>query len=590
MIEEIIKKKPYLIEYLSGASENEFQIISAVKGGKSIVYRNIFLSSKYDPLQEAQRIIHRIKFQKHKIIFIFGAGNIHLIQNILTIREENQITILVEYNKNLITFLIKNSLEFINFLNQKNCHVFCNENLHLLWNYINSLKVEYLKGYIIIPHPLSLTMKHKFYQELEFNIQRIFKSNFSSLLTRFEFETLWFRNIFINMNLLHKDEFRNRLIFYRNKFFQIPVTIVGAGPSLSKYSSILKYLSKKTFMIATDASLKPLIKMNIRPHAVHILDGQLHSYFHFRGESLKDIIIFADMVIHPLLIKKLKPKMWIFSSTAKYYFDYAGNPVREMTPGMNLVQKLIGEIGSLQSGGSVATSAFEIARFLGAGKIFLIGVDLSWLNRQIHCWGTYHYENWICLINRLQTLENINEKIFQNRIKVPVPSYSGNLVYGDHVMNLYRFWFEETLSQIPIPVYNINSYGARIENTISVNNPFEIQDFGLMDLENFIEKNIQVLLDSYKHKFYEHKENTNIIRQLQDLLLSDNKKFYESYLDIINQYEDLKVFSHKLETYIQRNLSRLTEDRIERLRYSEIKREILLFIKFYNSFNTSLIH
>jgi len=594
-------KKPYLKDFIEKWESlyPVVEILKAKKQGFFLVFRNKRLSSTIDPITEAERVFYGYS-SSNKVLFLFGIGNLYLLRQLLKIRNQNQITIIIENSEEVLAYYWKNHPDFHEFLLTPNCHIFTNENLFFLWNYLNSLKIEKLQGHKIFKHLPSIQLDKEFYQTIEEKIYIVFKSNFSSLLTKFEFETLWFRNILSNASFLDATDFRNRLNFYKNELESIPFVIVGAGPSLRYSYKELKLLKRKAFIFTTDTALKPLLKMGIIPDGIHILDAQMHCYFHLRGVPLNEMIVFADLVIHPFLLKSLKPMGWVFSSTMRYNVNYDGKIQTDKTKGINLIEKYYGEIAGIQSGGSVSTSAFEIARYLGTKTIFLLGMDLAWTDRLLYCVDTHHYEKWYAMIHRINSLENIQESIFRKRIKSSVKGIKKKFQHGDHVLNLYRAWFEESFLELKefdpnFSVYNLTYDGATIENipTLEYSDLLNLPDIDKSIIEEFKNK---VKKD---HLFYKPNiEILEMIKKIYKLLykyknindLSKKSELYDKFLDLCLIYPDLDVFIHKVETYIERNKNKLTQERIIELRYKNLIKEFNKLIKHYISFNTSLIH
>ncbi|MCX7999875.1 MAG: hypothetical protein N3A69_13140, partial [Leptospiraceae bacterium] len=152
------------------------------------------------------------------------------------------------------------------------------------------------------------------------------------------------------------------------------------------------------------------------------------------------------------------------SITAKYLVNAAGEPIRETTAGSEIAEEYLGEVGDVQSGGSVATSAFDVLRVLGASEIYLLGQDLAYVGKEIHSTGTHHNEKWLTLVNRKTSLEKINVLICKKRKTKIVDSNEGKKVLSDYVLSIYKTWFEESALKINFPVYNVNVKGAKIEN------------------------------------------------------------------------------------------------------------------------------
>ena len=59
-----------------------------------------------------------------------------------------------------------------------------------------------------------------------------------------------------------------------------------------------------------------------------------------------------------------------------------------------------GDIGGLQSGGSVATNALDLALYTGADPIYFTGLDLNYCNYKTHCRGSYKEKYLLQRINK----------------------------------------------------------------------------------------------------------------------------------------------------------------------------------------------
>ncbi|MCS7206200.1 MAG: DUF115 domain-containing protein [Leptospiraceae bacterium] len=597
--EVLFARKPYLRVLLPQweKQKNNLSFHKAELKGYYLLYKNVPLSSTKNPIQEMERLSKQLlKFQENRIWFFLGLGNLYFFDYLLKHRNPNQITIIIEQNEEILGFYWNYSLGFHEYLLSPNCHVITEKNLQLLWEYLYQLSPEKIRGFRFFQHLPSVNLNRLFYQNIMQKTSVLLKSQLSSLLTTFEFENLWFQNILNNAMYLSREQKHNRLIFYKNAL-PFPFVIIGAGPSLKESKSVLESLQNKAILLATDASLKPLHQMGIQPDFVVLLDGQIHTYFHFRGLKLDDTLIIADLVVHPFLLRKLRPLGWIFSSTIQYAFQPDGKPISFKTKGIQFVESLLSEeVGSIQSGGSVSTNAFEIARFFGSKTIFLIGQDLAWTNRQLHCVGTHHYEKWQILIHRTHTLEHQNEILFQKRIKTKVPGISTPQTYGDVVMDLYRLWFEETAVELQnqVQIFNLTKRGSKIQN-IPMLTEKELKNFPEIDKSKV--KEIYKFFKKNPIKPKLHPEIEILAKEIHDLLkpykpsmsLDQQKEFYQRFQELAKNYQDLEVFTHKVETYIQRNQKKLTDEKITKLRYENLHKNLRKFLQSLMIFSVSRI-
>ncbi len=461
-------RKPYLRFYFQGEEPKDLQIQEA-KASKEFyfIFQDRPLASVVSPKKQAERFLVEKNFSENDLVILLGLGNPHLALEIQKQLRAGQIFLLIDsiYDLAYVGFEI-----FQEILQTAGRHLFCGESsLELLWNYLESLPIEKLTGVKLIKNPSSLNLEKNFYLQVEEKINQIINSKMSDLLTKFEFERVWIRNTIINtLNFNLPQTPRYKLSEIGKILEGIPSVLVSAGPSLRKQCEWLKTVRDKVFIFSCDTSLKVLLKFGIIPDAVMTLDAQTNSYFHFMGEDVSQIPLFADMVTSPLLLRNLKFCSVVHSITAKYLFNAAGEPIRETTAGSEIAETYLGEIGDVQSGGSVATSAFDVLRVLGCKEIYLLGQDLAYVGWEIHSTGTHHNEKWLGLINRKTSLEKINIAICRKRKIKWVESNESKPVLTDYVLGIYQRWFEESSQKIDFFVYNINIKGAKIQGIPSI--------------------------------------------------------------------------------------------------------------------------
>lgn len=583
------QRKPYLQALLSQStdSSNQFHFKKA-KNGQRYIFNKKPLSSKYAPDEEADRLIIASELTKSKlgrVIIIFGLANPIVLEKLIELRTKNQICIAIDHRTNLLQFLIQNDAAVQKYLSTANCHLFGPLMLDSLWSYIAGLPIEGFRGLSVIRHPSSVADAENFYSQVEAQLQTLFKSGLSDLLTRFEFEPVWLRNTLLNLRYIPERQSGPSevlLSYYKSRYKDCPAILVGAGPSLRKSLPLLKSLSRHCLIVAASTALKPLLKSGIHPHIVHLLDAQPHTLLHLRGEDLSKTVIFADLVTNPKLTEQLPQARFVFSTTSKYYYDASGQPIQLHTSGAKLAQNQAGSIGSLQSGGSVTTSAFDLLRFLEASPIFLIGMDLAWTHHQLHCVGTHHYEKWTVIQNRLQSYENINETLIRKRVSEPVASLiEGKTTMGDHVLNLYRSWFEESIKNLPgLPVWNLTVDGALIHgayrpqslNVESISNHFSI--IGSTQCYSKAQKIVEQAPHLLKQKSHLLTEFMNSTLQLIEALNKPDFDAANQIQDFFALYPDAIALRKKADSYIKRNSDTLTDERRKIVLQKYLKREL----------------
>lgn len=414
--------------------------------------RKIRLHSAFDPVKEAERSISQFSTTPRRIILVAGCGLGYHIEALKKKYPENLI-IVIEKDPQIITLCRENQPQVLN-------NIFVVTREDELPAFFESVNIASFKGSSVFFHRQSYTLYKEFYDTVIADASRYISSKISDLLTRFEFEERWVENILQNCAYL-KNGYPAASLF--GKFHGIPGVLVSAGPSLKDSATWLKEIADKALILCVDTAYKVLVKFGIKPHIVMVLDAQKHSLFHFLGAPSKECVLVADMVSSP---KVLQHSEFIpfFSTTTKYYDDQDGKLQRETTPFMDWLERYIAPPGDIQSGGSVATSAFDLLLNCGCSEIILFGQDLAYTGRKIHSTGTHHNEKWVPALNRFKNLETINQQVVRKRKIKMVPDVSGTSeIMTDFVLDLYRSWFSDSAQKVDLPVYNATAEGAAIE-------------------------------------------------------------------------------------------------------------------------------
>jgi len=435
-----------------------FTITIAKSGHKTLHYNiggtTIRIHSAYDPIKEALRIADQCNPKRASIIIVCGLGLGYHIQALKS-KFPTHTIIVIEKDKMLAERVRQEFPEVISLASI----VHDEEQIATA---LESIDIRSFKGTALLVHRPSYSLHPEFYDTMTASLHKQISSRVSDLLTRFEFEELWVKNILLNSKLMHTTLPVQSLF---GKFKGMPGIIVSAGPSLIQSLDALAQAYDKALIVCVDTAYKVLERHNIKPHIVMTLDAQTHSIKHFLGITHKPLLL-ADVVSSPKVTRLIKNK--IFSTTAKYYTAPDGSIKRESTPLMEWIQNFTGQIGDIQSGGSVATSAFDLLLNAGCSSIVLVGQDLAYTGREIHSRGTHHNDDWLPATNRFKNLDTINQNVIRKRKIKYVPSNNGSTVITDFVLDLYRSWFEDSAKKVSIPVYNTTQGGAVIANTTFV--------------------------------------------------------------------------------------------------------------------------
>ena len=548
--------------------------------------RDIKLHSAYDPVKESERTVDAFNAGKCSIIAVSGiALGYHL--NALKTKFPGMLIIAIEKDP----AVIKLCNEF-NPTSLENTIIIQNESN--LADFFQTIDLSSFRGVAHYIHRPSYQINPDFYDSVLSNMKLNISSRVSDLLTRFEFEEKWIKNIFRNLKWLGSTP---GVSSFFNRFTNYPGLIVSAGPSLRKDLENIKRLKDTSVIVCVDTAYKVLNKAGIEPHFVMTLDAQKYSFKHFTGIKPEKTVLVSDMVSCPDILEHFTGKK-IISTTSKYYQDSTGSTLRETTPVMDWIEQYTESPGDIQSGGSVATSAFDLLLNMGCNPIILFGQDLAYTGREIHCSGTYHNDDWLPQITRLKNLDTINQNVIRKRkIKYVTRFQNNGKVISDFVFDLYKSWFEDSATRVNVKVINSNSGGARIENTREI--PADNLNTGKVKEtpESIISKtfaesspsDISILLKKIAYI------NEQLIRIIS--ISESESSIIEKYSGIDNLLNEhdinylLKPFMRKAEFYTSRHL--LDNEKSQEMIYNEVciaSRKLNGFINKFFKLNSKYTH
>lgn len=212
---------------------------------------------------------------------------------------------------------------------------------------------------------------------------------------------------------------------YRNK----PLLIAAGGPSLDEVIPYIKKI-KDLFVFSVGTALGPLRVNGITP----------------------DLAIITDP--HPILLNQIKGirdiPLILLPTVTPELFNYQGPEYLALQEGFTPGEKLAEQMGLelVQTGGSVSTTALDIAIKLGNNPIIFAGLDLAYPGNRYHAAGVDAHGSRVAFS------------------EVSVPDNSGGLVYSTRVFGIFRSWVEQRIAREPDRVFiNTSVYGSAIKGT-----------------------------------------------------------------------------------------------------------------------------
>lgn len=396
------------------------------------VYQNeqkILLHSKYDPWKEAECFANNDCLELYRDIVLVGFGCGYHVQVLLKrLKSKYQKLWIIVVNPDIfkLTLQINNLIDIIS---DERVNIIFSSKPDLLNRKIKAMLTQITgrESKLIFHYP-SLKVMPDTLVGLRDILERID-------IDRRSYERqkdILFSNIKDNVDNVIKAV---PLCYLQNVFENFPVFIVAAGPSLDRNYHQLARVCKKGIIICVGTVVKKLLKQNIKPDFIVIIDGNLPIYYQLNGYWQLDI-----------------PLLFIPGANSKAINEYQGPKIVAFPDNDEFYQRLNETLkkGGIKTGGSVATAALDFGRQLGGNPLVFVGQDLA-LNKEgrTHARGTKK-KGWKASFIKWRQVEGIDGE------KVPT------------LKNLYLYlrWFENYIKEYPeIEFIDATEGGAKIKGT-----------------------------------------------------------------------------------------------------------------------------
>ncbi|OMC89150.1 hypothetical protein BK128_04265 [Viridibacillus sp. FSL H7-0596] len=239
------------------------------------------------------------------------------------------------------------------------------------------------------------------------------------------FKHLMGENFYLNTNL---NEF-NLNLYRENVSLEKKACIVASGPSLNDTKMWLKEERNSTYIICVGSALKVLLAEGIKPDAVIITDSQLSTVHQLKNIDYNGYLFYLSTAC---------------SENVKQYNGERCILLQEgYSPAEVLSEKY--NYPLLETGGSVATTAFSLLIYLGFDEIYLFGQDLGFMTKRTHADDSTSGRN----VDMQDDL-------------IVIKSNNGNTI--NTLPNLFSYlkWFEKKIRHSNVTVYNTALNGAYI--------------------------------------------------------------------------------------------------------------------------------
>jgi hypothetical protein len=260
------------------------------------------------------------------------------------------------------------------------------------------------------------------------------------------FGTLWVKNLVMNLPTFGASEAVSSLV---GIFTGTPAVVCAAGPSLDSVLPRLAEFRERCLLIAVDTSLRGLASQGLSADFTVVVDPQYLNTRHIDRSRRSTGILVSESSTHPRVFRLI---------SGKRYFGGSLFPL-----GIR-IEREFGSYGKLGAGGSVATSAWDLARILGCSPIFMAGLDLSFPKNQTHYRGSFFEERAYSENARCHPVETASFQSMNDAGPFRAPNNGGGTSITDRRLILYKWWFESQMRLHPeTATRTLSPFGLAIE-------------------------------------------------------------------------------------------------------------------------------
>lgn len=245
------------------------------------------------------------------------------------------------------------------------------------------------------------------------------------------FGGLWLSNMCKNLGEMRA---RDGIDRYRDAFAGYPALVLAAGPSLDRVLPLLGELRKRCLVIAVDTAVRACVRAGVEPDFIVLVDPQYWNWRHLDGVSCPHSVLVTESAAWPAVFRFPCRDIVLCGSLF---------PLGKFLENRALAR------GELGAGGSVSTTAWDFARFLGCREVFMAALDLGFPDLKTHFTGSIFEDRTHTVSTRLEPAETAGYLALYGAGPYPVPDYRGGTVLTDKRLNLYAWWFESRLARFP---------------------------------------------------------------------------------------------------------------------------------------------
>ncbi|MDR2027975.1 MAG: DUF115 domain-containing protein [Treponema sp.] len=436
----ISRDYPGLAEQIRKAEgDGELRVETAASGDPTLIFRGLHIHSPRDPAREGARSAQTLSSGGPIVILGFGLG--YAAEGAAENAPDRPLLIVERHPA-----ILRKALETRNLGNllggRKIVFVIGGEPEGITGALRLMEKLPGGEGLDIIRNRGLINLDESWYGEVERHIGAWTSKDDVNMATLRRFGKRWVRNLAANREAIRDlpgiSPLRGILGAGGEESGpeagDIPVFLAAAGPSLDGLVPFLPEIARRCVVIAVDTSQRLLLGAGVDPDFTLVVDPQYWNARHLDHVPAPGTCLIAESAVYPPVLRHPFQRALLCSS---------------LFPLGRFIEDRVDPKGPLGAGGSVATSAWDFARILGASSIWIAGLDLSFPRLKTHFKGALFEDRSLGEATRFIPAETRSFRALRDGHPFRAPAAGGGQVLTDKRLSLYSAWFENRFRQYP---------------------------------------------------------------------------------------------------------------------------------------------
>ena len=337
-----------------------------------------------------------------------------------------------------------------------------------------------------------VNLDEQWYSSVESNIRSFTMRDDVNSATLQKFGKRWVRNLSRNSAAIRDLPGISRLAGLAAGDNPLPVFLAAAGPGLDSIALLLPEIRRRCIIVAVDTSLRFLHRHGMYPDFAVVVDPQFWNSRHLNRCVSPHTRLIDEAAVYPPVLHLPFREMYLCGS---------------LYPLGTFIEQRVDPKGNLGAGGSVATTAWDFSRTLGARQIWIAGLDLAFPGLKTHYRGAQFEEKALCESVRLNPAETWLFHALRDGSPFFAPALCGGQVLTDRRLSLYASWFKNRFRQFPaISNYSLSAGGTSAESGLAIERlePAAKETFlALPDCRAEIDRRLEQASSRIKAEFFE---------------------------------------------------------------------------------------